>query len=66
MTDEAIGVRVQRMPSAEQVIVPASIVARHSDDDTFTGRAVMDLFNGTALPPPAKIGNFFGTLKNNG
>lgn len=66
MTDEGVGVRVQRMPTSEQVVVLASIAAGRSDDDTFTGRAVMDLFTDTALPPPAKIGNVFGTLKNNG
>ncbi|MBB1034467.1 hypothetical protein G6031_08700 [Dietzia sp. CQ4] len=66
MTDKAVGVRVQRMPISEQVVVLASIASGRSDDDTFTGRAVMDLFLETALPPPAKIGNVLSTLRNNG
>lgn len=66
MTDEAIGVRVQRMTIVDQALVLASIAAGRSDDNTFTGRSVMALFDETALPAPAKIANVFGTLKKGG
>jgi hypothetical protein len=66
VTDDSIGVRVQRMAMADQALVLASIAAGRSEDDTFSGRAVLGLFEDTALPAPAKIGNVFGTLKTAG
>lgn len=66
MTDESVGVRVQRMPLIDQTLVLASIASGRSQDGTFTGRAITDVFYATALPAPAKIGNVFIALKRNG
>lgn len=66
MTDDSIGVRVQRMTMADQALVLASIATERSEDDTFSGRAILGLFEDTALPAPAKIGNVFNTLKTAG
>jgi len=66
VTDESIGVRVQRMPMADQALVLASIASGRSEDGTFSGRTVMELFLYTSLPAPAKIGNVFTTLKRAG
>lgn len=66
MNEEPVGVRVQRMPLTDQVLVLASIAAGRSEDDTFSGRVVMGLFNDTALPGPAKIANVLGSLRKAG
>lgn len=66
MTDESIGVRVQRMPMADQALVLASIASGRSEDGTFSGRTVIELFYDTSLPVPGKIGNVFVTLKGLG
>lgn len=44
MTDESIGVRFQRMPTADQVLVLASIASGRSEDGIFSGRTVIELF----------------------
>lgn len=66
MTDEPIGIRVQRMPVADQALVLASIASGRTEDGTFSGRAVTQLFYDTSLPAPDKIANVFTTLKRNG
>ncbi len=66
MTDESIGVRVQRMPMADQVLVLASIASGRSEAGTFSGRTVMELFFDTALPAPPRIGSVFTILKRAG
>ncbi|NJC22045.1 hypothetical protein BJ994_001121 [Arthrobacter pigmenti] len=66
MTDESIGVRVQRMPVADQTLVLASVASARSKDGVFTGRAVTDLFFNTSLPAPEKVANVFSTLKKTG
>lgn len=57
MTEESIGVRVQRMPMVDQTLVLASIASGRSGDGTFTGRALTQLFLDATLPGPAKVGN---------
>ena len=66
MTDESIGVRVQRMPLSDQALVIASVASARSEDGTFSGRTVTELFYDTSLPAPDKIGNVFTTLKRAG
>ncbi|GAB3088026.1 hypothetical protein [Nocardioides zeae] len=66
MTEESIGIRVQRMPIADQALVLASIVSGRSEDGTFSGRAVTQLFYEASLPVPDKIANVFTTLKRAG
>lgn len=66
MTDESIGVRVQRMSLSDQALVLASVASGRSKDGTFSGRTVMELFYDTSLPAPAKIGNVFTTLSRTG
>jgi hypothetical protein len=66
VTDESIGVRVQRMPVVDQTLVLASIASGRSEDGTFSGRAVMELFYETSLPAPGKIGNAFSSLRRAG
>jgi len=62
VTDESVGVRVQRMPLADQTLVLASIASGRSEDGTFSGRAITQLFFDTSLPAPAKIGNVIANL----
>ncbi|TNC20074.1 hypothetical protein [Amycolatopsis alkalitolerans] len=62
MTDESIGVRVQRMRKTDQVLILASIVSGRSEGGTFSGRSVTDLFYDTTLPAPVKIGNVIANL----
>ena len=66
MTDDSVGVRVQRMPLGSQAIVLASIASGRSKDGTFSGGAVMELFYDVSLPPPAKIGNVLASLRSRG
>lgn len=66
MTDEAVGVRVQRMPMADQALVLASIAAVRSESGTFSGRTVTALFYEAGLPLPGTIGNVFSTLRTRG
>jgi hypothetical protein len=66
VTDESIGLRVQRMPMSDQALVLASVASGRSEDGTFSGRTVTELFYDTSLPAPAKIGNVFTTLKRAG
>lgn len=66
MTVESIGVRVQRMQIRPRTLVLASIASGRSEDGTFSGRAVMELYDDIALPPPAKVGNVFANLKASG
>lgn len=62
MTDVSIGVRVQRMPLVDQTLVLASIASGRTDDGTFTGHAISQLYYDTSLPAPAKIGNVIASL----
>ena len=66
MTDESIGVRVQRMSASDQVLVLASIASGRTDDGTFSGRAVTQLFYDASLPAPEKISNVLASLKQVG
>jgi len=62
VTDESIGVRTQRMSMVDQALVLASIASGRSEDGTFSGRALAQLFYDTSLPAPAKIGNVIAAL----
>lgn len=66
MTDDPVGVRIQRMPIAVQTLILASIVSARSEEGTFTGQGVTELFRSVALPPPARIADILRTLKRNG
>lgn len=66
MSDESVGVRVQRLPQPDQVLVLASIAAARSGDGTFTGRAASALFYETSLPVPGNIANTLAGLKKKG
>lgn len=66
MSDDSVGVRVQRMPLGSQTLVLASIAAQRSEDGTFSGFAVMALFHDISLPPPGKIGNVIAALRKSG
>jgi len=66
VTDDPVGVRVQRMSLASQTLVLASIVAGRAEDGTFTGKAVVDLFHDVSLPAPVKVGNVIGSLRGSG
>ena len=66
MTDDPIGVRVQRMPVADQALALAAIASGRSEDGTFTGRAVVDLFYEASLPAPPRIDNILAGLKRAG
>jgi hypothetical protein len=54
------------MPLGSQTLVLASIASGRSEDGTFSGRAVLDLFHDVSLPPPAKIANVIAALKTSG
>jgi len=54
------------MSLSSRTLVLASIVSGRSEDGTFTGRAVMDVFFGASLPPPANIANVFASLRGSG
>jgi hypothetical protein len=54
------------MPLGSQTLVLASIAASRSQDGTFAGRDVMELFHNVSLPPPSKIGNVFASLRKRG
>lgn len=66
LTDESVGVRVQRMPLPDQTLVLASIASGRSVNGTFTSRSVMDLFYDTGLPAPTRLDNLFAGLKRTG
>jgi len=66
VTEESIGIRVQRMPISDQALVLASVASGRAEDGTFTGRAVTQLFYEASLPVPDKIANVFTALKRAG
>ena len=66
MSEESLGLRVQRMPMNDRTLVLASIAAGRSPDGTLTGAGVTKLFYAAALPQPTKIGNVLGSLKSSG
>lgn len=51
---------------ADRTLVLASIASSRSEDGTFTGRSVAQIYLDTALPPPAKIGNVIASLRTSG
>lgn len=63
MTEDSLGLRVQRMPLADQVLVLASLTADRSESGTFSGRAVNQLFYDAALPLPSRISDQFASLR---
>lgn len=65
MTDDPIGIRIQRMAVSDQALILASIASGRSEDGTFTAPSVAQLFYDAALPVPAKMGNVFTTLRRN-
>jgi hypothetical protein len=66
VTEQFIGVRVQRMPLIDQTLVLAGIAAGRSPKGVFSGVSVTELFYETTLPPPARIGNMFASLRRAG
>lgn len=62
MTEESVGLRVQRMSLTDQTLVLASIASGRSENGTFSGRAITELFYDAALPSPSKIGNVIAAL----
>jgi hypothetical protein len=62
VTEESIGVRIQRMTIADQTLILASIASGRSEGGTFSGRVIKQLFFDTTLPAPAKIGNVIAGL----
>jgi hypothetical protein len=59
-----VGVRIQKMVLAEQVLVLARIAQSRSPEGQFTAQHLEDLF--IDLPKPAKISNIFVHLRNKG
>lgn len=62
MTVDPVGVRVQRMPQQDQVLVLASILAARTKENDFTPTAVNNLYDEVRIPKPAKISNVFASL----
>jgi hypothetical protein len=60
----SVGVRLQKMCFAEQILVLARIAQARSKENQFSPKQIEELF--IDLPKPAKISNEFAKLKKNG
>lgn len=66
MSNDPVGVRVQRMPQQDQVLVLASIAAARSAQNDFSATDVGDLYDDARIPKPARVSNVFTTLSRKG
>lgn len=60
---DSIGLRVQGLALADQVLVLARLAEARSDAGDFTAAVVSELFHELRLPPPAKISNVISALE---
>ena len=60
---DPVALRLQKLDLQSQVLVLASLAADRDPERVIQPATVSALFNDLALPPPAKISNFFASLR---
>jgi len=60
---DSVGLRVQGLPMAQQVLVLACLAESRNESRTFTAIAVDELFDDLGLPGPSRVDSALATLK---
>ena len=63
---DTVGVRLQSLPLADQVLSLSRLVEGRSETGRFAPADIDALFDEVSLPRPAKVSNVMGTLEKKG